>query len=294
LYDGKPVVALESTIIAHGMSFPRNLETALEVEEIVRANGAEPCTIAVLGGRLRAGLDQDEVERIARGGAAIMKCSTRELPFVMATGCDGATTVASTARIAALCGVSVFATGGIGGVHREAQQTFDVSADLHELAESNVAVVSAGAKAILDLPLTLEMLETLAVPVVGYGTDRFPSFYSRDSGLPVPMRADTADEVAAMMNAKWSLGMKGGFLVANPIPVEFEIPREEISPAIEEAVQEAQRRGIRGKDVTPFLLARLAEQTAGRSLAANIALVKNNAAVAARIAVAYARKLKNE
>jgi pseudouridine-5'-phosphate glycosidase len=288
LATGAPVVALESTIIAHGMSYPDNVETALAVEAIVRANGAIPCTIAVIAGRLKAGLTESEIERIGRGGSAIMKCSTRELPYAVASARDGATTVASTVRIAALCGITVFATGGIGGVHRNAQQTFDISADLVELSRSPVAVVSAGAKAILDLALTLEILETLAVPVVGFGTDVFPAFYSRDSGLPLSMRLDREADIARMMLAAWQLGSRAGLLVANPIPAEHEIPAAELAPVIAETIREAAQRGIRGKEVTPFLLARLAAATAGRSLAANIALVRNNAAVAARIAVAYA------
>lgn len=291
--EGRPVVALESTIIAHGMSYPGNVETAIAVEEIVRSGGAVPCTIAVIKGRLKAGLDAGEIERFGKSGPSVMKCSTRDLPFAVARGMDGATTVASTSRIAALAGIRVFATGGIGGAHREAQSTFDVSADLHELAVSNVAVVTAGAKAILDLALTLETLETLGVPVVGFATERFPSFYSRDSGLPVPFTARDAGEVAAIMAAKWEMGLNGGLVIANPIPARYEIPAAEIDPVIREAVRAAEEQGIKGKDVTPFLLARLADKTAGRSLAANIELVRNNAAVAASIAVAYAERARS-
>ncbi len=290
LESGKPVVALESTIIAHGMSYPKNVETALAVEDIVRKNGAEPCTIAIIEGVPVAGLTKAQIEHVGKRGHGILKCSTRDIPFALAMKIDGATTVASTARIAAICGISVFATGGIGGVHRGAEKTFDMSADLPELAQSNVAVVTAGAKAILDLALTLETLETMGVPVVGFATSAFPAFYSRDSGLAVPMRLDTVDEIAAMMDAKWSMGLAGGVIVANPIPEAFEIPNAEISPVINAAVAEAKEKGVSGKEVTPFLLARLAELTGGRSLAANIALVENNAAVAARIAVAYARR----
>jgi pseudouridine-5'-phosphate glycosidase len=285
----RPVVALESTIIAHGMSYPRNVETALSVEAIVRKGGAAPATIAVFGGHLRVGLDGAEIEKLGRDGHRMMKLSARDLPVAVAQCLDGATTVAATIRIAALAGIAVFATGGIGGVHRGAEASFDISADLTELAQSNVAVVTAGAKAILDLPLTLEKLETLGVPVIGFGTDRFPAFYSRDSGLPLPTRADSAQEVAAIMQAKWRMDIKGGLVIANPIPGAHEIPAEEIAPEIEKALAEAKAKGIAGKEVTPFLLARLADATRGRSLAANVALVQNNAFVAAEIATAYAR-----
>lgn len=291
LAAGRPVVALESTIIAHGMPYPMNVETALAVEAIIRAEGAVPATIAVIGARLKAGLTEAEIEWLGKEGAGVPKLSTRDLAFAVSKGGSGATTVASTMRIAALAGIPVFATGGIGGVHRDAGSTFDISADLTELSVSNVAVVTAGAKAILDLALTLEQLETLGVPVVGYATNRFPAFYSRDSGLDCPMRLDTADEVAALMRAKWSMGLKGGIVVANPIPDTHEIPVEEIMPAIEQALAQAGTKGVNGKDVTPFLLARLAEITAGRSLEANIALVKHNAKVAATIAKAYAEDI---
>ena len=284
-----PIVALESTIIAHGMPYPQNVETARAVEDIIRAAGAVPATIAVLGGVLKAGLSDSELERFGKDGANIRKVSTRDLPLVVARKTDGATTVASTMRIAAMADIAVFATGGIGGAHRGAGASFDISADIMEFAQSNVAVVTAGAKAILDLGLTLEMLETQGVPVVGFATDEFPAFYSRGSGLPVPMRCDKAAEVAALMVAKWSMGLVGGVVVANPIPLEFEIPSSEIAPWIEEALAAAAREGVRGKDVTPFLLARLAAKTQGRSLAANIALVRNNARVAAEIAVSYRR-----
>lgn len=287
---GEAVVALESTIIAHGMSYPHNVETALEVEDIVRRFGAEPCTIALIGGKPKAGLAPSEIEYIGRSGTEIAKCSTRDLPYAIAKKLDAATTVASTVRLAANCGIRTFATGGIGGVHREAQSTFDISADLTELSQSNIAIVTAGAKAILDLELTLETLETLGVPVVGFGVDRFPAFYSRDSGLPLPLRADTVEEIAAMMDAKWSLGLTGGIVVANPIPASSEIPRCEIEPVIEEAIGAARAGEIKGKDLTPFLLAHVAKKTSGRSLAANIALVKNNAEIAAKIAVAYANR----
>ncbi len=288
LASGKPVVALESTIIAHGMPYPTNFEMAEDVENIIRNAGAIPATIAVIGGRLKVGLTTTELKKFAVDGPAITKVSTRDLPYVVARRMDGATTVASTMRIAALAGIHVFATGGIGGVHRGAERSFDVSADMTEFAESNVAVVTAGAKAILDLALTLETLETLGVPVVGYGTGDFPAFYSRKSGHAVPMRCDTAAEVASLMRAKWGMGLKGGVVVANPIPVGHEIPAAEIAPVIAEAVAEAARLGVSGKNVTPFLLAKLATVTGGRSLAANIALVRHNAGVAAEIAKAFA------
>lgn len=283
LSERRPVVALESTIIAHGMSYPANVATALEVEALIREEGAVPATIAVIGGKLHAGLGADQIEHIGRTGGGIPKLSTRDLAFAMSTKRDGATTVASTMQIAARAGIRIFATGGIGGVHRGAGDTFDISADLTELSRTPVAVVSAGAKAILDLPLTLEWLETLSVPVVGYGTGEFPAFYSRSSGLPLHIRCDTPEEVAGLLSAQWQLG-SAGVLVANPIPAEHEIQWSQIAPVIADAVQDAQRRQIIGKAVTPFLLARLAEVTSGRSLASNIALVKNNARVAARIA----------
>jgi pseudouridylate synthase len=288
LADGKPVVALESTIIAHGMPFPQNFEMAEEVETIIRDTGAIPATIAIMNGSLKIGLSADELRRFAVDGPSVTKVSVRDMPHVVASNIIGATTVASTSRIAAMAGIHVFATGGIGGVHRGAERSFDVSADMTEFAESNVAVVTAGAKAILDLALTLETLETLGVPVVGYGTDDFPAFYSRKSGHAVPMRYDTPQEVASLMKAKWGMGLKGGVVVANPIPQEFEIPAAEIAPVIEKAIAEAERQKISGKHVTPFLLAKLAEVTGGRSLKANIALVKHNAKVAARIAIAFA------
>jgi pseudouridylate synthase len=284
---GRPVVALESTIIAHGMPYPQNLAMAREVEAIVRDNGAIPATIAVIDGELRAGLSQVELEHFAKTGPSIIKVSTRDLPFVVAKKISGATTVASTMRIAAMAGIPVFATGGIGGAHRGANETFDISADLVEFSHSNVAVVTAGAKAILDLALTLEVLETHGVPVVGYGTDEFPAFYSRSSGHKVPMRCDTPQDLAAMMKAKWAMKLNGGIVVANPIPLAAEIPAAEIAPTIEKAIAEAKELGVHGKNVTPFLLARLAEITGGRSLTANIALVKNNAKLASEIAVAY-------
>jgi pseudouridine-5'-phosphate glycosidase len=284
----RPVVALESTIIAHGMPYPQNVETARAVEEIVREQGAVPATIAIIGGELKVGLGPDELDRFGRDGRSIAKASVRDLPFIVAQKMDGATTVASTMRIAAMAGIRVFATGGIGGVHRGAEKSFDISADMTEFAASDVAVVTAGAKAILDLALTLETLETLGVPVIGLGTDEFPAFYSRKSGHAVPMRCAGAAEVAGVMRAKWEMGLKGGLVIANPIPADTEIPAAEIAPVIEAAVRKAEAAGVAGKELTPFLLAEIAGVTQGRSLAANIALVKNNARVAAEIAVAYA------
>ena len=288
LQAGRPIVALESTIIAHGMAYPANVETAMSVEQVVRDHGAIPATIAVIGGKLKAGLSHEEIERFGEEGPNIMKVSVRDLPFVAGRGLDGATTVAATMRIAAMAGFPVFATGGMGGVHRGAGETFDVSADLTEMTRSNVALVTAGAKAILDLPLTLERLETDGVPVIGYGTGEFPAFYSRSSGLKVPMRADTPAEIAAIMHSKWGLGLEGAVVVANPIPEADEIPATAIEPVITAALAEAERLGIRGKDVTPFLLPEIVKARKGRSLQANIALVKNNAKVAAEIAAAYA------
>lgn len=289
---GKPVVALESTIIAHGMPYPQNFAMAQKVEGIIRHGGAVPATIAIIKGVLRAGLSEKELQLFAQEGSSIIKVSTRDMPFVVAQKLNGATTVASTMRIAEMAGIRVFATGGMGGVHRSAQTTFDISADLTEFANSNVAVVTAGAKAILDLGLTLETLETLGVPVVGFATDEFPAFYSRYSGFRVPMRLNTPDEIAAMMWAKWKMNLRGGIVVANPIPAAEEIPASEIEPIIQAALKLAQTQGIDGKDTTPFLLKAIAEATFGRSLKANIALVENNAKLAAQIAKAYSQKRK--
>ena len=286
LAQGGAVVALESTIIAHGMPYPGNLETARAVERIIRAEGALPATIAVLDGRLKVGLDDAALQRVARS-PDMAKASVRDLPVLMASRRDGATTVASTMRIAAMAGIRVFATGGIGGVHRGAEMTGDVSADLTELAESSVAVVSAGAKAILDLPRTLEMLDTLSVPVVGYQCDEFPAFYSRASGLRVPARAESPEEIAAILAARWRLADKGGALIANPIPAADEIPAAKIEGQIAAALREATARGIVGKDVTPFLLAHIRDLTQGESQRANVALVLNNARLAGKIAHAF-------
>ncbi|HZY29151.1 MAG TPA: pseudouridine-5'-phosphate glycosidase [Jiangellaceae bacterium] len=287
LSDGAPVVALESTIISHGMPYPQNIQTAVEVETIVRELGATPATIAVLDGHAHVGLDAEALELLA-SSPDVSKVSVRDLPYVISRGAHGATTVAATMRLAALAGISVFVTGGLGGVHRGAQQTFDTSADLTELATSNVAVVSAGVKSILDIGLTLEALETLGVPVLAYGTNEFPAFFSRSSGHPAPMRVDTPQQVAAVMAAKWDLGISGGLAVVCPIPAEDELPAGEIDRIIEQALADMDVRGIHGKDATPFLLGRIVEITGGASLTANIALVKNNARLGAQVAAAYA------
>ncbi len=283
LAHGQPVVALESTIISHGMPFPQNVATALQVESEVRAHGAVPATIAIIQGRLKAGLSTGEIETLGRGGRDVVKVSRRDLPFIVAAGQTGATTVASTMIIAAMAGIRIFATGGIGGVHRNAQQSFDISADLQELAQTPVAVVCAGAKSILDLRLTLEYLETHGVPVVGYQTNRLPAFFTRDSEFSVDYRLDSAADIARALHAKWAMALKGGMVIANPIPEAFAMPREAIDGAIEQALQEAQQQGIGGKESTPFLLARVCELTGGDSLAANIQLVLNNARLAAAI-----------
>ena len=283
------VVALESTIIAHGMPWPRNVETALRLEETVRAHGATPATIAIVDGRLRVGLSRDMVERLARDGAKVAKTSRRDIPVLVTRRGTGATTVAATMIVAALAGIRVFATGGIGGVHRGAETTFDVSADLQELARTSIAVVCAGAKSILDLPLTLEYLETHGVPVIGYGTDRLPAFWSRDSGLGVDGRLDTADDVARLMRNKWELGLDGGIVIANPIPPAFELPRDELDRVIDAAINEARSCAIVGKALTPFLLSRVNAMTSGDSLRSNAELVVDNARVAAEIAVAYSK-----
>lgn len=291
LRSGQPVVALESTIISHGMPYPRNVETAAAVESIVREAGAMPATIAVLGGRLKVGLSADQIQHLGEQGQQAIKCSRRDLPFVIARKEDGATTVAATMIIAAMAGIRVFATGGIGGVHRDVQETMDISADLEELANTGVAVVCAGIKSVLDIGRTLEYLETKGVPVVGYETDTLPAFYSRESDFGVDYRVDTAAEMAAAMNIKWAMGLQGGLVVAAPIPEEHALDSEEIDGVIEEALAEMQRQGVTGKDTTPFLLARIAERTGGRSLEANIQLVKNNARIAAAIAIEYVKQV---
>lgn len=289
---GEPVVALESTIISHGMPYPQNVEMACAVESIVREHGATPATIAVIDGVCRVGLDLAEIEALA-ARADVHKATTRDLPWLVAIKATGATTVAATMHLAALAGIRVFATGGIGGVHRGAGATFDISADLTELAATPVAVVCAGVKSILDITLTLEYLETAGVPVVVIGSDEFPAFYSRSSGQPAPHRIDTASQIAAMLDATWrDLQLHRGICVANPIPAAEEIPVAEIDVVIAEALSELSARGIVGQAVTPFLLSRIVEQTGGRSLVANISLVKHNAALAAEIAVDYSQIIR--
>lgn len=284
----QPIVALESTIIAHGMPFPKNLETAMEVEQIIRDHGAIPATIAILEGKLHVGLGEKELHTLATA-PDVAKASRRDLPGLMANKQHAATTVAATMIGAHLAGIRIFATGGIGGVHRGAEKTFDISADLPELAQTPVAVVSAGAKAILDLPLTLEYLETWGVPVIGVGTDEFPAFYSRESGLKVPTRLDTPAEIAALLRQQDMLGYTSGALIANPIPEEWSLPAAEMNAFVEQALTEADSKGIFGKELTPFLLKRITELTAGKSLASNIELVKNNAVLAAKVAVAFGK-----
>ena len=288
LREGRPVVALESTIISHGMPYPQNVQTALHVEQVIRDNGAVPATIAIIGGKLKAGCTPEEIEYLGKKGQAVTKASRRDLPVLIARGQDGATTVTTTMIIAAMAGIRVFATGGIGGVHRGAQQTFDISADLEELAQTPVMVICAGAKSILDLGLTLEYLETKGVPVIGFGTDELPAFYTRHSGFGVDYRIDTPEELAAVFRAKLDCGLKGGMLVTNPIPEEYSMPKDVIDAAINQALREADEQGIRGKHCTPFLLARVKDLTGGDSLAANIQLVLNNARLAARTAAALA------
>lgn len=286
---GLPVVALESTIISYGMPYPRNVETAIKVEEAVREAGAVPATIAVLGGRLRAGLSADEIEYLGKKGPEVAKASRRDLPVLVSKGADGATTVATTMIIAHLAGIQVFATGGVGGVHRGAETTMDVSADLEELGRTPVMVVCAGAKAILDLGLTLEYLETKGVPVIGFGTEELPAFYTRTSGFKTDYRLDTPEELAAAFRAQQDMGLGGGMLVTNPIPEEWSMDPVRINAAIDEAVADAQRLGIKGKETTPYLLARVQELTGGDSLEANIKLVLNNARLAALTAKALAK-----
>ena len=287
--EGKPVVALESTIISHGMPYPQNVETALNVEKIIRENGAVPATIAIIGGRLKAGLTAEEIEYFGKKGQAIAKASRRDLAVLCARGEDGATTVTTTMMIAHMAGIKVFATGGIGGVHRGAETTMDISADLEELAQTPVMVVCAGAKSILDLGLTLEYLETKGVPVIGYGTSELPAFYTRQSGFGVDYRMDSPEELAAAFKASHDMNLKGGMLVTNPIPEEYAMPLDTINAAIDQAISECEAKGIHGKATTPFLLARVAELTGGDSLASNIRLVYNNAKLAAQTAAAYCK-----
>ena len=283
LSEGKPVVALESTIIAHGMPYPKNIQTALEVEKIIRENGCVPATIAILDGKLCVGMNAEQFE-IVGNSENVWKVSLRDMPFVLSKKLTGATTVASTMRIASIAGIKIFVTGGIGGVHREAENTMDISADLIEMAQTSVAVISAGVKSILDIGLTLEYLETHGIPVVTFGQDELPGFYSRDSGFKSPLRLDNAKAIAEMLRIKWEIGLKGSVLIANPIPSAFEIPFTKMESYINESLEEAKIKNISGKNLTPFLLKTISEKTAGESLAANIALVKNNAVLGAKIA----------
>lgn len=284
LDEKKPVVALESTIIAHGMPYPKNVETALEVEKIIRDRGAIPATIAILDGKIKVGLSKEEIEYLG-SAENVSKVSRRDLPFIVAKGLNGATTVASTMIVAKMAGIKVFVTGGIGGVHRGAEESFDISADLQELAKTSVAVVCAGAKSILDIGLTLEYLETFGVPVVGFKTDEFPAFFTRKSGFGVDYNVDSEEELAKAINTKWDLGLDGGIVVANPIPEEYEMDIDIINKAIAEALSEAEEKGIKGKKVTPFLLENVKEKTGGNSLESNIRLVYNNALVGANLAI---------
>jgi len=285
----KPIVALESTIISHGMPYPKNVETALNVEQIIKDAGAVPATIAVIGGKITAGLTHDQIDYLGREGTKVAKVSRRDLPYILSQKKDGATTVAATMIGAALAGIKVFATGGIGGVHRGAEKTFDISADLEELAKTDVTVVCAGAKAILDLKLTLEYLETKGVPVLGYKTSVLPAFYSNKSPYNVDYKVDSARQIAEMMYAKYKANLAGGMLVANPIPDEYSMDFDEIEGVILTALAEADQKGIHGKDITPFLLDRIQQLTMGESLEANIKLVYNNARLAAEIAIEYRR-----
>ena len=289
LDEGRPVVALERTIISHGMPYHKNVETALLVEQTIRDNGAVPATIAVIGGRLKAGLSHEEIEYLGKTGRGVAKASRRDLPALVARGADGATTVTTTMIIAHMAGINVFATGGIGGVHRGAEVTMDISADLEELAQTPVMVVCAGAKSILDLGLTLEYLETKGVPVIGYGTDELPAFYTRKSGFGVDYRVDSPEELAAMFRAQRELNYKGGMLVTNPIPEQYAMDKAVIDKAIEQALAEAKEQHVHGKETTPFLLARVVELTGGDSLESNIKLVLNNATVAAKTAAELAK-----
>ena len=286
LKAGRPVVALESTIISHGMPYPQNVETALKVESIIRENGAVPATIAIIGGRLKAGCTPEEIEHLGKAGPQVAKASRRDLAVLVSQGADGATTVTTTMIIAHMAGIKVFATGGIGGVHRGAETTMDISADLEELANTPVMVVCAGAKSILDLGLTLEYLETHGVPVIGYGTDELPAFYTRRSGFGVDYRMDSPEELAAAFHTSLELGFRGGMLVTNPIPEEYSMDPDVINGAIDEAIAQASAQGIHGKATTPFLLAKVKELTGGDSLDSNIQLVFNNARLAARTAAA--------
>ncbi len=287
-----PIVALESTIISHGMPFPQNMETALAVEQKVRAEGAIPATIAVMDGKLCVGLEESQIERIARSGQDCIKCSRRDLPHVLMTGRIGTTTVAATMIIAELAGIEIFATGGIGGVHRGYEQTLDISADLQELANTNVAVVCAGAKSILDLPATLEYLETHGVPVLGFQTSEFPAFFSSTSGLKVDYHMEDEAAIVQLIQTKWALGLTGGVLITNPVPKEKEASFSEMEYIIEAGLIEMRQLGIKGKEITPFMLSYIEKKSKGKSLEANIALVFNNVSLAARLAKAYKKALQ--
>lgn len=290
LAENRPVVALESTIISHGMPYPKNVETAFLVEKKVRENGAIPATIALMHGKMQAGLGIDDIELLGKTGRSVSKVSRRDMPTILAKKAIGATTVASTMIVAAAAGIKIFATGGIGGVHRGAQQTFDISADLQELARTNVAVISAGVKSILDLPLTLEYLETLGVPVLGFQCDEFPAFFTRESGLKVDYNCMTAQEIAQILAVKWNIDLlSGGVIVANPVPKDFSLDKKIMDEIIDKAVQDAHNQGIKGKEITPYLLATIDKMTGGTSLTTNIQLVLNNAALAAQIANAYSK-----
>jgi pseudouridine-5'-phosphate glycosidase len=288
LAESKPVVALESTIISHGMPYPKNLETAIQVEEIIRDNGAVPATIAIFNGKCHAGLDKKQLEHFALA-RDVWKVSLRDMPYVVSKKLYGATTVAATMRIASMAGIKIFVTGGIGGVHRNANETMDISADLTEMEQTSVAVVSAGIKSILDIGLTLEYLETKGIPVITFGQDEFPSFYSSQSGFNSPLRSDSIEEIASMINTKWQLGLDGAILIANPVPAEQEISSDEMEVYIQQALAVAKQKKVGGKDVTPFLLKYISDHTKGESLEANIALIKNNAKLGAQLAVAFSR-----
>ncbi|SIR41809.1 pseudouridine-5'-phosphate glycosidase [Pontibacter lucknowensis] len=288
LTDGKPVVALESTIIAHGMPYPHNVQTALKVEQVVREAGAIPATIAILGGKCCVGLTKEQIAHLGKA-EGVWKVSLVDMPYVISQQIDGATTVAATMRIAAMAGIRVFVTGGVGGVHRGAETTMDISADLTEMGQTSVAVVSAGVKSILDIGLTLEYLDTKGIPVVTFGQNEFPSFYSRQSGFASPLRLDSAREIAGLLRTKWELGLDGAVLIANPIPEKFEVPAPEMEWYITQALHAAAQQHIKGKAVTPFLLKYIAEHSQGESLEANIALIRHNARLGAEIAVAYSQ-----
>ena len=297
LEENKPLVALESTIISHGMPYPQNLETALEVERKVREHGAVPATIAIINGKINVGLSAEDLEILANGGSSgqeILKASRRDIPYIISQKLNAATTVAATMIFAEMSGIKIFATGGIGGVHRNAMNTFDISADLTELANTNVAVVSAGVKSILDIGLTIEYLETLGVPVIGYKTEEFPAFYTRQSGFKVNYKLNSPEEIASVVQTKWDLGLKGGVIIANPIQKEFSMDKNLIDKAIEVALEKAEDNNIKGKDVTPFLLSEIKKITGGKSLESNINLVLNNAGLAAVIAFSLNKNIENK